>query len=143
MLSNLTPLLVSIGATLLGLLIRASRRNRLRTAVSNYTTLSKELEDHDPETAALVRGLAAETARTLVAEEHRSFSRRLDPAGVFVLVLFVGTPVGLAIWSWTWGSGWKWLITIAAAIWSFILIAAVWDQLWKPRESEARVTSVR
>jgi hypothetical protein len=140
MLEKVIPLIATLAAPVLGLLVRASRRNRLRNQIRGYAQLSEELERQDGDSAALVRDLMAETVPIFVAAERAALHRRLDPGAVFAVLLFIAPGVAAVGWVWTRDEWWKWPIIAISVLWVGVVIAATWGQLWKSPEhtNEAR-----
>lgn len=123
----------------LGLLLQASRRNRLQRRIDDYLALADKLAEHDPDSATECRRLASETIRPLLRRDERALQRRVDPSAV-IAVLFLTIPsLAVFVWTFSWTSGWKWPVRIFAAAWTVLWGSVGITQIWKERTDEAAV----
>jgi hypothetical protein len=141
MLEKALSALAAVAIPTVGLLLQASRRNRLQQRIRDYLTIANEVAAHDVEAAAGFRRLASEAAQTLIRREERWLHRKIDPAAV-VAILFLTVPAatvfGLA---WTWESGWKWPTILLTAVWTLLWAGVGATQLWKERGDEDAVSA--
>jgi hypothetical protein len=137
MVEKVLSVVAGILVPVIGLLIRASRRNRLRQRISEYLALSEELSGHDSGAATGFKRLASEAAQVLILREQRWLRRKVDPAAVLTIV-FLCVPSGVAIaLAWDWDSSWKWPTIVAAGVWAVLWIAVGLTQLFKEAGDDA------
>lgn len=118
--NSLLPLLAPLLAPVVAWLVGASRRNRLRRRVNQYVQLANDLQEHDPESADLVRGLLAETVEKLVFLEQKALRRRFQPSSFIAVVVLVVPSVAVLVWAATWDTPWKWLVIVLTALWTVV-----------------------
>jgi hypothetical protein len=140
MLEKSLSVVAAITIPALGLLLQATRRNRLRRRIDEYLELAEKVT-HDPQAVEELQRLAGEATRLLILKEERWLQRKLDP-GAVVAVLFLTVPAaGLAAWAWTWSSGWRWPTVIVAAVWALLWGGVGLTQLWQERGDEAEAAA--
>jgi len=123
--------LAAVGIPTIGLLLRASKRNRLRHRIDDYLALAERIEEHDPDDAVKLRGLAAEAVRMLVKGDERWLRRRFDPGALAALIfLTVPTAIVFVVALTTWHGWWKWLVVGVTAIWTLVWGGVGVTQLW-------------
>jgi type II secretory pathway component PulL len=133
-------LLTALGAasTIVGLAIKASRRNRLRSQVETYTELAATVEPHDAASAQRIRQLVRDTIDELLEAEHAALRRRFDTSNL-IAILFVAVPsITAIIWAWPRDEWWRWLIILVAAFLVLVALIGGGSQLWKTREDAGR-----
>jgi hypothetical protein len=118
MVERALALLAALAAPLLGVLLRSSRRTRLRHRIDEYLALAEQVAAHEPETADRLRALAREAIDELIRRDRRWLHQRFDPAAAFAAVLGVLPAVAIFVWALGWDSGWKWPVLALAAIWT-------------------------
>lgn len=146
LLERFTPWVGAVGAPVLGLLLRSSRRNRLLQRVRTYTELADELDSRDPESAALLREVVTQTVRRIVQTEQAALARRLDP-GAIVMAVLITSPgfVGLVL-AWHHHDWWRWPVLFISALWVILMTATGWQTAWQAhedQEEQARLPEVR
>jgi hypothetical protein len=133
----LDKILSSIAAVLvpgLGLLLRASRRNRLRARIDDYLALADTVEARDPAAAIALSDLAAEAVGKLVEGDQRWLRRRLDPSAVIALLFLTVPPLIAFAWAWTVTAWWKWPIIVVSGVWVALWGGVGVTQLFKEHE---------
>src|SRR5436305_7775864 len=101
--------LAALLGPLLGLAVRASRRNRMVGRIRTLNTLANDVAPNDPASAAVLRELVSKRVERLAALEHASLARRFDPAAPFAFVFFFILPAGIASYfAWTRSGWWTW-----------------------------------
>jgi hypothetical protein len=141
MLEKALSVLAAVGIPALGLILRASRGNRLRQRMKEYLGLAEEIADHDSKAAAEFRRLASEAAHLLVLKEERWIRRKIDPSAVFAILFLTLPAAGVAVWAWTWDSGWRWSTVVVATIWTLLWGGIGITQIWQERGDEAEATA--
>jgi hypothetical protein len=109
--------------------------------MKDYLALAAEIADHDPSAATDFRRLASETAHLLVLREERLIRRRIDLSAIFAILFLTVPAAGVAVWAWTWDSGWKWPTVIIATVWALLWGGVGITQVWKERGDEAEATA--
>ena len=107
-------------APLIAFGLRNSRRSRLRHQVSTYIELAEKVQGTDAALAQRLRGIAGRTLDKLEAAEDAALNRRVEGSSIATLFVIVVPPGALAVWSYFWDTGWKWLVLLPAAAWSLI-----------------------
>ena len=137
MLDKLLPTIATALLPLVGLLIRASRRNRLRRKVDEYYELAEKFRARDAALASRFEELATEIGHQLAGHEGRRLHRRFEPTALVATVFFVAPGVGAIIWSSSWDSSWSWVVVVLGAMWALIWGAAGVTQLWRDASDES------
>lgn len=136
MLEKALSTLAAVGIPALGLLLRASRRNRLRQRIDEYLELADRVSGHDQQAVAGFERLASEAARLLIRRDERWMHRKIDPAAVFAVLLLTVPTATVFVLAWTWDSGWKWPTLVFTAAWTFLWGGVGVTQLWKDRTDD-------
>lgn len=141
MLENALSAVATVTIPALGLFLRGSRRNRIRSRISDYITLSEQFANHDDESAEKFRRLASEAASTLVLREERWLNRRLDPTAAFAILLLTLPAAAAFAWAWTWDSDWRLPVLIFTAAWTAFWGIGGTTQLWHDHASSETESS--
>ena len=139
MLAALTTLAAAVLGPLFGSALGATRRNRLVRRIRTYIALADQLEPHDAESAGVLREIASIRAGRLIALEHASLTRRVDPAALFAFALFILSAAIAAYFAWTRSGWWTWPVLLISGAWAAIVLAASRSEFWKEREEIAEV----
>jgi hypothetical protein len=132
MMERLLPVIAGFAVSLVGLLLRSSRRSRFLNRIHAYTQLAAELKEHAPESSHLVRGLIADTVDVFVVGEQKSLRRGLDPAGVAAMIFLVSPALVAFSWAWTREESWRWAVITITALWALLWFTAGWSSMWIP-----------
>lgn len=133
---RILPSLLAFALSALGLALRASRRSRMLNRIRAYSQLADDLQQDDPERAALVRDLAKKAVDRFVDAERVSLDRRLDPSAVAAALLLVVPGVAVFAWAWTADEWWKWPLILFSGVWAVLWALAGSTQLWKAHEPD-------
>lgn len=118
----------------IGLGLRASRRNRLMKRIEEYRGLAEHVRARDERTAGELDAVLNEMIKALIRMDRRAMRRRLDPAAVIAL-LFLTLPAAVGfVLALGWDRDWKWPVLVFTAVWFVVWLATGLTQLWTERE---------
>jgi hypothetical protein len=137
MVEKLLAAVAALAAPLLGVLLRSSRRARLRHRIDEYLALAERLPGQDHEAADRLRALAREAVDQLIRRDARWLNQTFDPFAALAAVAGILPSVAVFVWALGWDSGWKWPVLGLAAIWTVLWGGAGISQLRKERQDEA------
>jgi len=95
---------------------------------------------HDPRAVESFQRLASEASQVLILKDERWLRSRIDPTAVFAVLFLTVPAIGLAVWAWTWDSGWRWPTGVGAVLWALVWGGVGITQLRQEREDEAEAT---
>ena len=140
MVERLLPAIATAAAPLVGLMLRASRRNRLQRRIEEYLALADRMREHDPEAAAACAVFAAECVRQLIGRGQQALRRRFDPIALFGTALVAAPGVIGFVLAAGWNTGWRWPVMGVSALWTVLALIAGAGQVWSDKD-ESETTS--
>lgn len=130
-------MIAALGAPILGFVLRASRRNRLRQLLEEHLALAERFRDEDPDTAQRFRQLAAEDAHLLIRRDQRWLRQgKINPFAILTVLVFVSPAVVVILLSRHWDGAWVWPVRVLAVLWAVLWVLVGLTQLREDREDE-------
>jgi hypothetical protein len=125
-------ILAALMVPMFGLLLQASRRNRLQHRVGELLRLAEQVRPHDQGAAVELERVAAEAARVLARRDQRWLRRTLNPDAI-VGTAMLSAP-GIVAVVLAWGST-TWLVVVGA-VWTLLCVVAGFKEAMTERRED-------
>jgi hypothetical protein len=131
----------ALAVPLLGLMVQASRRNRLQRRIDEHLRLAERVKPLDPSGARELESLASEALGVLIRREQRWLRRKLDPSAIVALIFFIAPGGAGFVLALEWHSDWRWPAIVASALWTVVWLIVGATQLMTEASDDALATN--